>query len=322
MADRGVSATLLRDVEDIGRVALRAAVDIAAANMLVRDYWLTEALRAIVATHGESVVFKGGTSLTKALRVVDRFSEDLDLLVITRGSIAVRERMLTGMRDAVLEVLGLEAAEQASRRGERREVVIRIPADGPIELSPTFRLEMGIRGADLPPAQLLPVEPLLAAELARAGEDTSRFADLVPFAALVLHPARTLWEKLMLLHVSASKGDRTDPELLRIARHYGDVGALLVQPDVRATLSDHSVRAATDTSVREVTARWFGGEPPAPPPGGYATSPAFRPGPAEARRLRRAYDRTLDLLWAPDGRLTFEEVLERVERSAELLNPT
>lgn len=313
---------LLRDVQDIRRVALRAAVDVAAARTLVRDYWLTEALRAIVATHGDDVVFKGGTSLTKALRVVDRFSEDLDLLVTTRGSIATRERVLAGMRDAVIERLGLEVAEQASRRGERREVIMRIPTDGPVELAPTFRLEMGVRGADLPPSRSHSVEPMLAAALVRVGEDTSEFADLVPFIVRVLHPARTLWEKVMLLHVSASSADRAERELLRIARHYGDVGALLAQPDVRATLADPSTRATTDASVREVTTRWFGGEPPASPSGGYAASPAFRPGPAEARRLRRAYDRTLELLWAPEGRLALEEVLERVERSAALLDPT
>lgn len=46
-----------------------------------KDYWVCEALRAIVTTHHGQVVFKGGTSLEK-MRIIQRFSEDLDLLVV------------------------------------------------------------------------------------------------------------------------------------------------------------------------------------------------------------------------------------------------
>jgi predicted nucleotidyltransferase component of viral defense system len=46
-----------------------------------KDYWVCEALRAIVTTHPREIVFKGGTSLEK-LHIIRRFSEDLDLLVI------------------------------------------------------------------------------------------------------------------------------------------------------------------------------------------------------------------------------------------------
>lgn len=316
-----MSPVLLRDVDDIARVARRAGANDGSADALHRDYWLTEALRAIVAAYSDDVVLKGGTSLTKALRIVDRFSEDLDLLVTLRGSNAARDRLLAGMRDTVTRALGLAVAEQRSGRGERLDVVLRIPPDGPLEFAPTFRLEMGIRGADLPPSRLLQVEPLIAAALQRLGEDTSGFADLAPFGVRVLHPARTLWEKAVLLHVAASSTTRTDDDLFRTARHYGDIGALLVVDEVRATLSEAEIRAATDASVREVTARWFGGEPAPAPPGGYAASPAFRPGPAEGRRLRRAYERTLDALWAEEGRLTLDEVLERVASNRALLDP-
>lgn len=49
--------------------------------MLVKDHWVTQALRVIQKRHPDTYVFKGGTSLTKALRCVDRFSEDVDLLI-------------------------------------------------------------------------------------------------------------------------------------------------------------------------------------------------------------------------------------------------
>ena len=46
-----------------------------------KDYWVCEALRAIDARAPGETIFKGGTSLEK-MRLIDRFSEDLDLLVV------------------------------------------------------------------------------------------------------------------------------------------------------------------------------------------------------------------------------------------------
>jgi predicted nucleotidyltransferase component of viral defense system len=46
-----------------------------------KDYWACEVLRAIVQSHPGEVVFKGGTSLEK-LRIIQRLSEDVDILVI------------------------------------------------------------------------------------------------------------------------------------------------------------------------------------------------------------------------------------------------
>ncbi len=49
-----------------------------------KDYWLTLALYRIAQTDLAAVtVFKGGTSLSKAYGCIERFSEDVDLAVIT-----------------------------------------------------------------------------------------------------------------------------------------------------------------------------------------------------------------------------------------------
>src|SRR5437588_11899541 len=65
-----------------------------------KDYWVCEVLRAIVGAHGDEVVFKGGTSLEK-LRIVQRFSEDLDLLVV--GSYGSKNAAKSAMK-AMLSV--------------------------------------------------------------------------------------------------------------------------------------------------------------------------------------------------------------------------
>ncbi|GEM_PF-2537426 len=59
----------------------RYGVDPGAAE---KDYWATEVLRhATQPLDGvDFFVFKGGTSLSKAYGTIERFSEDIDLLVI------------------------------------------------------------------------------------------------------------------------------------------------------------------------------------------------------------------------------------------------
>ncbi|GHV40813.1 hypothetical protein FACS1894179_07970 [Bacteroidia bacterium] len=52
-----------------------------------KDYWITHALqRMSINPNTEKVVFKGGTSLSKAYRLTNRFSEDIDIAVIEADS--------------------------------------------------------------------------------------------------------------------------------------------------------------------------------------------------------------------------------------------
>ena len=51
-----------------------------------KDYWVTYALHGIFhAPIGEETVFKGGTALSKCFGLIDRFSEDIDLVVKHHG---------------------------------------------------------------------------------------------------------------------------------------------------------------------------------------------------------------------------------------------
>ncbi|MDL2231561.1 nucleotidyl transferase AbiEii/AbiGii toxin family protein [Porphyromonadaceae bacterium OttesenSCG-928-L07] len=51
-----------------------------------KDYWITLALQRLFdSTYVENVVFKGGTSLSKGYRLVNRFSEDIDIATINEN---------------------------------------------------------------------------------------------------------------------------------------------------------------------------------------------------------------------------------------------
>jgi hypothetical protein len=45
-----------------------------------KDYWVSEALRALASGYGDDFVFKGGTSLSKGYRIIELFSEDIGRL--------------------------------------------------------------------------------------------------------------------------------------------------------------------------------------------------------------------------------------------------
>lgn len=56
-------------------------------EFIEKDYWLTRALQRMAQNPNiEKVVFKGGTSLSKAYRLTNRFSEDIDIAVIDADS--------------------------------------------------------------------------------------------------------------------------------------------------------------------------------------------------------------------------------------------
>jgi hypothetical protein len=53
-----------------------------APEFVRKDYWVIRILRAISGDEKlkKQVIFKGGTSLSKGWKLIDRFSEDVDLL--------------------------------------------------------------------------------------------------------------------------------------------------------------------------------------------------------------------------------------------------
>jgi predicted nucleotidyltransferase component of viral defense system len=56
-----------------------------AAIYVEKDYWVTYALFLIFNDAiGEDTIFKGGTALSKCYKMIDRFSEDIDLVVLRR----------------------------------------------------------------------------------------------------------------------------------------------------------------------------------------------------------------------------------------------
>ncbi|MCI1747779.1 MAG: nucleotidyl transferase AbiEii/AbiGii toxin family protein [Acidipropionibacterium sp.] len=292
-----------------------------------KDYWACEALRAITVAHPGEVVFKGGTSLEK-LRIIRRFSEDLDLLVVGKyGSNRAAERALKSMIEAAAGATGGEASGGRSggkpgsfhRSAYLASVLEHSGEPGAIADASAILVELGQSGGPNP-HQARQVTSLLARQLADAGFDTSTWGDLAAFDVAVLHPGRTLIEKLLRVNNFAS--DPTAQEGVhgwpRIGRQFYDLWALLGNDEVLEFLHDKATVVEVLASCYEISQAFTPDLPV--PDGGFAASPAFDSGGPLAVRLRAEHDAAMEgLYYGTDTPPTFDEVLERIHTNSALL---
>ncbi len=294
-----------------------------------KDYWVCEALRSITAAHPGEVVLKGGTSLEK-LRIIRRFSEDLDLLVIGRhGSKNAEQRALRNILASAAAATGTEPTEVVAggasgtfhRAGYLTPPLEHRGTPSAIADPAAILVELGQSGGPNPHADY-PVTSLLSRELEAGAFDTGAWDDLASFDVPILHPGRTLLEKLLRVNNFASNPDTSAARhgWPRIGRQFYDIHALLLTPTVRELLSDRNLVTEILESARGASAAF--GRPDLPPPaGGFAASAAYDAASPLAGRLRAEHDAAMrDLYYGTDQPPTFDDVLARVHADAGLLD--
>lgn len=232
-------------------------------HLLEKDVWVVWMLRALFdAPLAADLTFKGGTSLSKVYKVIDRFSEDIDLTYDIRKLIpdligkgddlpasrsqaskwtqAVRHRLPDWITRNVQPVLQIALARErlAARLElggqENDKLFLHYPAltQGTGYVAPVVTLEFGARATG-EPHQVFQVTCDIAAHLA----DVS-FPSASP---LVMSVARTFWEKATAAHVFCAQG-RIRSE--RYARHWHDLAAIARSPHFAAVVADRTVATA------------------------------------------------------------------------------
>lgn len=227
------------------REALGVAADRSGrpAHLLEKDVWVVWALATLYGSAlGEHLVFKGGTSLSKAYQVIRRFSEDVDLTYDIRAiapdlvdenreglpktrseekrwSSEVRKRLPEWVEGSVqpiiAEALAAEALAATIRvEGEKLFIDYEAATAGSGYVAPSVMLEFGARSTG---------EPATLRDIAC---DASGLIEGVTFPTAlprVMHAERTFWEKATAIHVfclqERLRGDR-------FARHWHDVARL------------------------------------------------------------------------------------------------
>jgi Nucleotidyl transferase AbiEii toxin, Type IV TA system len=333
---------LLREHRD----DLRALVGITADARGIRevfvekDLWVTEVLRAATASinvvardqiaHPVRTIFKGGTSLSRIFGLIDRFSEDVDLLIgfpDVDASIGAKDKALKAIRDAVTEHLGIDAADAVPEghptKGVKRDTRYRYPELG-YELGEPIRrgvlLEMGCRGG-LFPTQTVPLRSMLAEHAIDVlGEPVETWDEFAAFDVEVLAPERTLLEKLALLHNAAARSSDNDGReyfVLR-GRHIYDVHQLLTDRRVIVALTEAGpggVAALCGDIDNHSKDAGFSFTPR--PPGGYGDSPLLDTAAPFRSVLEHVYNDAMELVYGQ--RPTLDECLETIRANAGLI---
>jgi len=230
-----------------------------------KDFWVCWTLRELFTMPGvgEHLTFKGGTSLSKAWGLIERFSEDIDLIVdkdvLGFGSDASpdqapsnkqRRKRLEGLMDTcrtwVQGSLQPALADRIRAALEREDwelevdpdmpdgqcLLFHYPSVFPIDAAgyvpPRVKIELGARSDDWPAEQGMIVPYVL--------EQFPSLDSEGKFATRVLAAERTFWEKACLVHEETFR-PADKPRKLRMARHYYDLWCLL-----RAGVGERALR--------------------------------------------------------------------------------
>ena len=237
------------------------------AHLLEKDVWVVWALQALFeSAAGTSLTFKGGTSLSKAYQVIDRFSEDIDLTYDIRQILpdlvgeaqtlptsksqakkwtdAVRQRLPSWIQAQIVPALrqalerqGLSAQMRLSGAAQDSLCIDYAPQRrGSGYVSPRVLLEFGARATGEPHA-LRSVVCDMQGHIAGIA-----FPQATP---RVMRAERTFWEKATAAHVYCAQG-RIRGE--RFARHWHDLamladtpyfGSAIAQPSLAQAVASH-----------------------------------------------------------------------------------
>jgi hypothetical protein len=298
-------------------------------SLIEKDYWAVEALRAVHAGFTVDVdheevhvrpIFKGGTSLSKAHGLIQRFSEDVDLLVPvpaddpTSYSQTQRASLLRATTEAVSAALAIEGQRKAGRRGVDRHWLYPYDPVGSrpelVGVEPSIRDEVTVMGGPTPRTEQKVTA--LVAEHTETLEGFPTYDDLTPVVIETLAPERTLVEKLAMVHDAANQALAGQPARLQGAgRHYYDIAMLLRSDTLVARLSPTWVaEAAADADRWSAMGKFpFTSRPDA----GFAASPAFTET-SLAEVVGASYRTALTWVWG--DRPTLEECLATIRARA------
>lgn len=221
----------------------REAVSITAQQMNIptiyveKDYWVTFALKSIFSQEiGTDNIFKGGTSLAKCFKMINRFSEDIDLVVIRREDETDNKlkRKLKEVESAIndtlpeIEIQGLTHKVGMSRKTAHSYSKEFAGAYG--QVRDTIVLEATWLGY-YEPYTKHNINSFVGEMMIDAGQsELIGKYEMQEFTVQVLEPIRTICEKIMSL-VRFSYGERPMDDLRNKIRHTYDLHQLLQQKE-------------------------------------------------------------------------------------------
>lgn len=172
------------------------------AGIVEKDYYVTLFLKGI-AEKQPDIIFKGGTSLSKCYKLIERFSEDVDLNLECEARPTQGQRILLKSNIlSVIESMGLNLSnpdEIRSRRDYNRYVVDYPVVSGTAYLKPQLIVETAVYIRAYP-SRRMPASSFIYDYLAQTDRfDLINAYDLAPFELNVQSSERTFIDKLYAL---------------------------------------------------------------------------------------------------------------------------
>lgn len=218
-----------------------------------KDFWVCWTLGRLFA-HPELsglLMFKGGTSLSKVFNLIERFSEDIDLILDWRVVVGENDPLATRsttQQEALNKTIDAKAVDYIGSKllamisqvvdpicrcelaTDHHTLNVQYPAAFSDEyLRPEVRLEIGPLAAWLPWDRYR-IRPY-------AAEAFPRIFKLADCAVQAIRAERTFWGKATILHHEANRPEG-NPQPLRYSRHYYDLAMMATAPVKAAALAD------------------------------------------------------------------------------------
>lgn len=205
-----------------------------------KDYWVTFALKNLAdSRYANDVVFKGGTSLSKAYNCIERFSEDIDLAILKEEGMSANQlnKKMKAIEDDVAKGLTYFQHEKEEKRGRNRRTFYQYDktvSDSDFgQVKDHIQLEINTFTNPVPHNDILISS--YVAQFLKSGNFTDVLTkhNLEPFAIKVLLRERTFFEKLLSLTRLSYEGAEKLKEKIR---HFYDLHKLINQDDLRNEL--------------------------------------------------------------------------------------
>jgi len=228
-----------------------------------KDWWVTLVLKMLFTSRFKGYfTFKGGTSLSKGWGIIDRFSEDIDIALNSEafGKAYIEKPSKTyveQLRRVGCAFVSNEIAEEL----KALFVLFQIPES-------YYLIEVEVVRTDMPdkdpqalyinykslydPNPYLPDRVKIEFSVRSQNEpnDTRKIKTLLSFyfpndvydeqdfSVSAIQPARTLIEKILLLHEEYNQKDEDKMRTFRMSRHYYDLHRIFQFADYSKVLAD------------------------------------------------------------------------------------
>jgi predicted nucleotidyltransferase component of viral defense system len=214
------------------------------ADVIEKDYYVVMLLKelAIKQNNGLQAYFKGGTALYKALKTTNRFSEDIDISVDTRG--CSRSQNDKRLSDATKKYVSLlrDSSQGRTNRSEVTSIYTYTPAivfDENDMLQRFGKVKVEATSFTISePIEDLEISAILYNQASEEQKSILRDTyDVIPFSIKTISLERIFIDKLFAAEAYSRKSS-VGSNAFDAAKHIYDLAVLALNPRIIQLLSD------------------------------------------------------------------------------------